>query len=206
MLGGHLDSVVEGPGANDNASGAATVLAIAEREAGQAPGSRRPLGIALWGAEELGLHGSRRHVRRLTEDERRAIAAYVNLDMVGSANGGRFLYGSDQPAIRTLEAVARRVLDRRGTPARERSLGGGSDHAPFERAGVPVLGLFSGASGLKSAEQSREWGGRAGRPYDRCYHRRCDRAERIDRRTLDDLSRTAAAVVATALDPRKAGR
>ena len=206
MLGGHLDSVAEGPGANDNASGAGTVLAIAEREAAEAPDSHRPLRVALWGAEELGLQGSRGHVQRLTESERREITAYVNLDMVGSANGGRFVYGSGQPAVGPLEAVARRVLDRRGKPARERPLGAGSDHTPFERAGVPVFGLFSGALELKSAEQSRDWGGRAGQPYDRCYHRRCDRAERIDRRTLDDLSRTAAAVVATALDPRKAGR
>ena len=206
MLGGHLDSVPDGPGANDNASGSATVLAIAEREAGQGSGSGRPLRIALWGAEELGLHGSRRHVRRLARSQRQAIAAYVNLDMVGSGNGGRFVYGSDQPVIGALEGVARGVLRRRGSPARERSLSGGSDHAPFERAGVPVFGLFSGAEGMKTAEQSREWGGQAGRPYDRCYHRRCDRAGRIDRRTLDDLSRTAAAVMATALDPRKAGR
>ncbi len=50
MLGGHLDSVPEGPGANDNASGAATVLAIAEREATR-PRRRRaaPAGGVLGG-------------------------------------------------------------------------------------------------------------------------------------------------------------
>lgn len=49
-------------------------------------------------------------------------------------------------------------------------------------------------------------GGVSAKRIGRVRHRRCDRAERIDRRTLDDLSRTAAALVATALDPRKAGR
>jgi Zn-dependent M28 family amino/carboxypeptidase len=207
MLGAHLDSVPGGAGANDNASGVGTVLAVAERAAER--GGRRPLRVGLWGAEELGLHGSRRHVAGLARRERARIAAYVNLDMVGSANGGRFTYGSGQPEVARLEAAAARTLRERGAAPRRRSLGGGSDHAPFERAGVPVFGLFSGAGGQKTPDQRRAWGGRSGRPYDPCYHRRCDRAARIDRRTLDDLSRAAAAAVDAALTPdrrRKARR
>eukprot|EP01051_Picozoa_sp_SAG22_P008409 SAG22_NODE_638_length_8262_cov_4.658826_6_plen_343_part_00 len=59
MAGAHLDSVPEGPGINDNGSGSATMLAIARSfaERGLAPNNR--LRFAWWGAEEVGLIGSR---------------------------------------------------------------------------------------------------------------------------------------------------
>jgi Zn-dependent M28 family amino/carboxypeptidase len=190
VLGGHLDSVPEGPGINDNASGASTVLAIAEREGSRRQPGRRQLRVAFWAAEEEGLVGSRQHVRRLSKADREAILAYVNLDMVGSRRGRRYTYGSDGAVVDRLDNAARGVIRARGGTPQERSLDGGSDHAPFRRAGVPVYGLFSGA----------------GAPADRCYHRRCDRIGQIGRRTLDDLSRAAAAAVGTALDPRKVSR
>lgn len=188
VLGGHLDSVPEGPGANDNASGASTALAIAEREASRPRPGGRPLRVGFWAAEEEGLIGSRRHVRRLSKSRREALLVYLNLDMVGSRHGGRFTYGSDQPVVKRLDEAARSVIERRGGKPKKESLGSNSDHAPFQDADVPVYGLFSGA----------------GAPEDGCYHRRCDTVRQIGRRTLDDLSRAAAAAVGTALDPRKA--
>ena len=188
MLGGHLDSVQEGPGANDNASGASTVLAIAEREASRPRPGGRPLRVGFWAAEEEGLIGSRRHVRKLPKSRRDALLVYMNLDMVGSRRGEPFTYGSDQPVVERLDEAARAVIVRRGGKPREESLGRNSDHAPFEDAGIPVYGLFSGA----------------GAPHDSCYHRRCDTLRQIGRPILDDLSRAAAAAVGTALDPRKA--
>ena len=187
MAGAHLDSVPEGPGINDNASGVAALLDSAESLA--RTGGERRLRIAFWGAEEAGLLGSRRYVRRLPADERRRIRAYLNLDMVGSPNGGRFIYSSDDGS--GLADVARRALDRQGVEAEERGLGGGSDHVPFERAGIPIVGLFSGATAPKSEAQQRRWGGRAGAAFDRCYHRRCDRLTGIDRRTFDELGGAA---------------
>ena len=58
MAGGHLDSVPAGPGLNDNGSGVAALLHIAERLAGE----DRPLRFGFWAAEEIGLVGSRRYV------------------------------------------------------------------------------------------------------------------------------------------------
>ena len=85
MAGAHRDSVPAGPGMNDNGSGVAGLLAS---PSGWSPARRLPPGSALrlgfWGGEELGLLGSRRYVNRLARDERRRIAAYLNLDMVGS--------------------------------------------------------------------------------------------------------------------------
>ena len=90
VVGAHLDSVSEGPGMNDNASGSAAVLEAALRLAGE-PAAGMPIRFAFWGAEERGLLGSRHHLSVLPEEERRRIGLYINLDMVGSPNFGRFI-------------------------------------------------------------------------------------------------------------------
>ncbi len=188
MAGAHLDSVPEGPGVNDDGSGVGTLLAFAEQAGRARPHPAARLRLAFWSAEELGLYGSRRYVRGLTRPERRAIAAYLNLDMVGSANGGRFLYGGTEGAARVAaQAVRRRFRDRRER-LRRIDVGDSSDHGPFRQAGVPVLGLFSGAAETKTKAEARDWGGRAGRPFDACYHLHCDRLARVDPRTLSELS------------------
>lgn len=192
MAGGHLDSVPEGPGVNDNGSGVATLLEIAEQIGASPTRPRRRMRLAFWGAEEVGLHGSRHHVRRLPRSERRAIAAYLNLDMVGSANGGRFLYGGRRGAAAAALRAAKRHLRRRGVRLERVGAGASSDHAPFEDAGVPVLGLYSGGPEEKDRGQRHAWGGRAGEPFDACYHRRCDSLGRVNRRALSELSDGAA--------------
>jgi Zn-dependent M28 family amino/carboxypeptidase len=83
--------VPEGPGINDNGSGSAAVLEAALRLAREPAHNRGRMRFAFWGAEERGLVGSRHHVNSLSEDERRQIAVYINLDMVGSPNFGRFV-------------------------------------------------------------------------------------------------------------------
>ena len=62
VVGAHLDSVVAGPGINDNGSGSATILEIAEAMAEQKIKPRRALRFAFWGAEESGLLGSEHYV------------------------------------------------------------------------------------------------------------------------------------------------
>ena len=54
------------------------------------------------------------------------------------------------------------------------NLGGGSDHVPFARFGMPTGGVFSGARELVSVEQAIAPGTTAGLPADACYHRACD--------------------------------
>ena len=61
MAGGHLDSVPGGPGINDNGSGTAALIEAAEAIGRQPPGAR--VRLAFWGAEEVGLAGSRHYVR-----------------------------------------------------------------------------------------------------------------------------------------------
>jgi Iap family predicted aminopeptidase len=171
MAGGHLDSVPAGPGINDNGSGTAALLEVADALGGRAPGAR--VRLAFWGAEELGLIGSRRYVRELEPAERDEIAAYVNLDMVGSPEPANGVYSDADPEI---EQLLRRLV---GPRAEEENAGGNSDHAPFERAGIPVGGLFTGA----------------GEPHDPCYHRACDDIDNIDMPVLVTMSRAAGEAV-----------
>jgi hypothetical protein len=188
MAGAHLDSVPEGPGVNDNGSGVGTLLEIAEQAGRARERPKRRLRLAFWAAEEPGLYGSRRYVRGLSHDERRRLTAYVNLDMVGSANGGRFFYGGRKRGALGAARAVRHYYRRQGVRLERIGAGSSSDHAPFQSAGVPVLGLFSGANEVKSAAERRRWGGRAGRAFDTCYHLSCDRLARVDRRTLSELS------------------
>jgi Zn-dependent M28 family amino/carboxypeptidase len=171
MAGGHLDSVPAGPGINDNGSGVAALLELAEALGGRAPGAR--VRLAFWGAEELGLIGSRRYVGRLSEAERERIVAYLNLDTVGSPQPARGVYSDTDPQI---ERLLRRLV---GPRAEEENASGRSDHAPFERAGIPVGGLFTGA----------------GRPHDPCYHRACDDLDNVNMRVLVQMARVTAEAV-----------
>jgi Iap family predicted aminopeptidase len=181
MVGAHLDSVREGPGINDNGSGVAVTLALAERLRG-----RRGLRFGFWGAEELGLYGSRHYVASLSAAQRRRISGYVNLDMLGSPNAIRYLYG----AGRVRDALAK-ALRARKLPYETISIGESSDHAPFAAAGISAAGLYSGSEERKTAREARTFGGRAGRPLDPCYHRRCDVLNRVDRDVMAELGEAA---------------
>ncbi|MFH8894978.1 M28 family metallopeptidase [Streptomyces coeruleorubidus] len=192
MAGSHLDSVSSGPGINDNGSGSAAVLetALAVSRAQYKPAKH--LRFAWWGAEEVGLVGSRHYVSRLATGDRSRISAYLNFDMIGSPNPGYFVY-DDDPAI---EKTFKEYFAGLGVPTEIETEGDGrSDHAPFKSAGVPVGGLFTGASRTKTAAQAAKWGGTAGRAFDRCYHSSCDTTANIDDTALDRNSDAVAHAV-----------
>jgi aminopeptidase S len=192
MAGSHLDSVSSGPGINDNGSGSAAVLetALAVSRAQYKPAKH--LRFAWWGAEEVGLVGSRHYVNQLAIGDRSRISAYLNFDMIGSPNPGYFVY-DDDPAI---EKTFKEYFTGRGVPTEIETEGDGrSDHAPFKSAGVPVGGLFTGASRTKTAAQAAKWGGTAGRAFDRCYHSSCDTTANIDDTALDRNSDAVAHAV-----------
>lgn len=88
VVGAHLDSVAEGPGINDNGSGSATILEIAEQMAAGKYAKKLELNVrfAFWGAEEAGLLGSEHYVANLTSDEISKISANLNFDMLASPN------------------------------------------------------------------------------------------------------------------------
>jgi len=188
MAGGHLDSVSEGPGINDNGSSAAAILQTALRLAPYQDTVVNKVRFAWWGAEELIDVGSDHYVAGLTDSQRRAIAVYLNFEMLGSPNFGRFIMDSGGPPGSTAAArVLEQAFTARGLPYTSEDITGiGSDHEPFAAAGIPVTGMDTGALGVKTAAEASVYGGTAGRLYDHCYHQSCDRLSNINRRAFDE--------------------
>ncbi|MFF3019770.1 M28 family metallopeptidase [Streptomyces sp. NPDC057939] len=182
MSGAHLDSVTSGAGINDNGSGSAAVLetALAVSRAGLQP--TKHLRFGWWGAEELGLVGSKYYVNNLPTAERAKFAGYLNFDMIGSPNPGYFVYDDDP----TIEQTFKNYYAGLGVATEIETEGDGrSDHASFKNVGIPVGGLFTGASNSKTSAQAQKWGGTAGQSFDRCYHSSCDNTSNINDTALD---------------------
>jgi hypothetical protein len=177
MVGAHLDSVLEGPGINDNGSGVAAVLEVARGVAQGGVPEGTAVRIGLWGGEELGLVGSRAYVASLEDDP----VAYLNIDMAGSLHGAPFVYNelafADQSGGITQGYV--QWLTERGEVPEPIDLHGASDHGSFQQAGIPTGGLFSGASQTGSASNPSP-SAAAGPPADACYHLPCDDLDNVD--------------------------
>jgi hypothetical protein len=130
-------------GADDNASGTATVLEIARRLAERRQELSRDVIIALFSGEEWGLRGANHYVRA-HEDLVKAGAAMVNLDMVGRLRDNRVDVLGIETAVEWKELVAAACDSER---VQCRGDGGGygpSDQAAFYPAGLPVLHFFTG--------------------------------------------------------------
>lgn len=182
MVGAHLDSVNAGPGIQDNGSGSAAILEVAEQMAKVKP--RNKVRFALWGAEESGLVGSTYYVNNLSMEERAKITLYLNFDMIGSPNHVFFIYdGDDSDGVGAgpgpvgsaeIEKTFQAFYTMKGLPFKGTDFSGRSDYGPFIAVGIPSGGLFTGAEGIKTPAEASLWGGSAGSQYDPCYHLACD--------------------------------
>jgi hypothetical protein len=182
ILMGHADSVTQGPGANDNASGVGVLVALAGLLDGLDPGC--DLWLVATGSEEREVTGFPDHlgalalVGRVRRHHRAGDLRYaISLDMVG--RGRRFWMRSPRPGPR--RGVERQVLKlakRAGVPVRwvRDSDTGNSDHREFELAGLPgaVIEVWEG--------------------YDPCHHASCDRVGRLRKSSLRLALRLAMSV------------
>lgn len=165
--GPNLDQPVVFHGANDNASGTASLLALAEAV------RRAPLRVsvvfAAVAAEELGLVGSDTLAARPPWPLNRTLLL-VNLDMTASGDGRMIVFGGqDQPgAFARLQRAATTVRSPLTTTLIPRETRPNSDHWPFAQKGVPALFLLT-AGGTQP------------------YHAPDDRAETLDWVTWDAL-------------------
>ena len=196
VVGGHLDSVDEGPGINDNGSGAAAILETAVQMAELGIEPRNAVRFAFWGAEESGLIGSQFYVDSLTRKQRNSIAVYLNFDMVGSPNFARFVYDGDGSAFgikgpsgsRHVERTFSEFFGSQGLASEPTPFNGRSDYDAFIGVGIPAGGLFTGAEGVKTPAQVALYGGTAGVAYDPCYHQACDTFANVSLTALDQMS------------------
>ena len=198
MTGAHLDSVLAGPGINDNASGVATLLVFAQRLA-QLPSPHRTIRLAFWGAEEGGPFGSAAYVDALPPAERDRIGVYLNFDMLGSPNFIRFVY--DEPLAAdgsaAITALFAAYFEDAGMAWEPIDLTGHADHGAFKDAGIPTGGLFSGGGAPKTDAQAADFGGTAGALADPCSDMACDTIANLSEVALDQMSDAVAHAIAT---------
>jgi hypothetical protein len=177
IVGAHHDHLGDGYlGANDNASGVAAMLAIAQAVR-QHGGRHRTIGFVAFGGEELGLVGSNHFVGHPPAQLPLGRVVYdINLDMVGSYGSTRAVHAMGTfgglPATAIVKAL------KAEHPALHVSTGGrgsGSDHEAFCAAGVPDVFFWT--------------------PDPRCYHKRCDTAAQLDAAHLAQIARFAGALV-----------
>jgi len=140
VVGAHLDHVgmqgeVVYPGANDNASGSAAVLAIAEAMVRAPEPPARSVLFVLYAAEESGLLGAT-HVVEHPPVPLEQVVAVLNMDCIGHGSGTLKLGGGE--ASPELWALAR-GLDSDGFTVEDTWYGGGADAQPWFDAGLPTL-------------------------------------------------------------------
>lgn len=152
MFGAHVDHLgtapVTGtvyPGADDNASGAATLLEAARVLSACVQSPARSVALALWNAEEDGLVGSCHFVEQEPTVALGDLHVLVNVDMVGAGLPGIQVEAGDLLGQRWVfdaikGAASAAGLEHAVMPA---PAYGGSDHVCFFNAGVPAVSLRS---------------------------------------------------------------
>jgi Zn-dependent M28 family amino/carboxypeptidase len=183
IVGAHLDSVMEGPGINDDGSGVALLLTMAEVVAEHGNDPKRKIRFMFFGGEEDGLIGSQYYAANLTDREVGKVDVMLDYDMLASPNYVRFVYDGDgsepdNPEGPEGSGVVERVQNdwfrSKGLQTEPTPFDGRSDYVGFTNRGIPAGGIFAGAEVPKTAEQEAIYGGAAGSAYDPCYHEACD--------------------------------
>ncbi|TCC61065.1 Zn-dependent exopeptidase M28 [Kribbella pittospori] len=145
IVGAHLDTVPQAPGAEDNASGVSVLLGTAQVYQGRTP--KLPTVFVAFGAEEprgdgdnRHHYGSRTYVASLPSAQRRALRGMVSLDRVGV--GTVVPICSAQANAVALRNELRTVAARTRVPSRA-CVNRSSDHWSFVRSGLPGVRLGS---------------------------------------------------------------
>lgn len=173
LVGAHLDTVPQAPGAEDNASGVAVLLELA-RLARAAPPAVPVVFVAFAAEEPRGAgddrhhYGSRRYVAAMPPAQRRALRGMVSLDRVGVGSSVPVCVGgSAGPALQRAVLAAARRVEVPARPCTNRA----SDHWSFEKARLAAVRLGS-------------------TPYPE-YHSARDRPEVVRVAQLDRVGRVA---------------
>ena len=180
IIGAHLDSWHGATGGNDNAAGVAVMMEVMRIFQALEIQPRRTVRIALWGAEEQGLHGSRNYVRENFYDASDGgrkpgydnFSAYYNID-----NGSgkiRGIYLQDNDALRPIFEAWFEPLRDLGVTTTTLRRTGSTDHVAFDNAGLP---------GFQFIQDRLDYG--------RGYHTNMDTFERMQ---LGDMMQVATVV------------
>lgn len=176
MLGAHSDSVAEGPGINDDGSGTISLLEVATQLTKF--NVSNCVRFAWWAGEEEGLLGSDYYVYSLPEEENKKIRLFMDYDMMASPNFAYQIYNATNALNPTGSEELRDLYIKwykdQGLNYTFIPFDGRSDYDGFIRNGIPGGGIATGAEGIKTKDEARQFGGVAGDWYDPCYHQLCD--------------------------------
>jgi len=178
VVGGHFDHNglhmgLHFPGADDNASGSAAIMEIAQAFSKLGRKPKRSVVFALFGGEEMGLMGSTYFVEHLPPGIEKTDTMF-NFDMVGEGDRSGFGYSDAFPELKALlEEADKQVKTLGGGAYPIKGVGvRGSDHAPFYQKGIPVVSFHSNGPHLH-------------------YHQTGDTIFRINPDMLADVARLA---------------
>ena len=171
IIGGHLDSWDLGTGATDNGTGSMAVLAAARALQRLGVKPKRTIRFVLFTGEEQGLNGSRAYVKA-HQDELPKISGVLIHD---TGTGKVLTVGlmHNYAALETMERILYPLAKDKDIGLAEPSLRteGGSDHVPFDQAGVPGFWCIQDPA-----------------DYNKTHH---SQADTLDRVSWDDLTEGA---------------
>jgi len=176
IVGAHIDSWDLGTGATDNGTGTIAVLEAARSLVKSGVQPKRTIRFILFPGEEQGLNGSRAYVKA-HKDELNKVSGVL----VHDTGTGRVLtigLMHDYAAKETMDRVLYSFARSAGLVEPSLRTEGGSDHVPFDEAGVPAF-----------------WCVQDNVDYDRTHH---SQADTFDRVRFDDLMQGAQVLAAWA--------
>jgi len=178
-VGGHLDSWQSGTGAEDNGTGVASVMAVAQAITASGLKPKRTMRFILFGGEEEGLLGSIRYVRAHGDEVDKCAAVFITDSGADPPQGWDVFGREDEAAALNRLAPVLSALDATGISNRG-GLAFATDHGPFLIHGVPSFMLWT-----------------SGEKYRALHHKPSDTFDKVDAR---DLNLGAAVVAVTAFD------
>jgi Zn-dependent M28 family amino/carboxypeptidase len=184
LAGAHLDSVPAGPGINDDGSGTAFQLEMAEQLAKAGTPPRNKIRFLWFGGEEDGLVGSQYYAAHMSDADVARTDMMLDTDMISSPNFARLVYDGDGSTFGSdvsgpagsgkVEDVLTSYWSKKGMESEPIPFDGRSDYVGFVNRGIPAGGVFAGAEAPKTAAQVAKYGGVQGEQLDPCYHEACD--------------------------------
>ena len=150
VLGAHLDSWDLGQGTLDNGTGVAVVLETA-RQLAKCPPPKRTIRFVLFTGEEQGLLGSSAYVKEHKAEMPRISACIVHDTGTGKVTG---LGWTNRPELKPVIESELAVLKELGVEQLMGRTFPGSDHVPFERAGVPACMFNQEIAGYRIAHHT----------------------------------------------------
>ncbi len=192
ILGAHLDSWDLGTGATDNGTGSMAVLEAARalKKSGMKP--KRTIRFVLFTGEEQGLNGSKEYVKQHRDE-----LAKISAVLVHDTGTGKVLtvgLMGNYNARETVDRVLYPLAETAGIMEPTLRSEGGSDHVPFDEAGVPGFWCVQDAA-----------------DYEKTHH---SQADTLDRVKWDELTQGAEVLAVFAYNtaqlaemvPRKAAK